>query len=208
LRINLAQGSAEWISWRSQGIGGSDIGSVVGINPYKDMLTLWREKTGLDKPADLSENTRVARGHLLENEARLIAQVELDFIFTPETYQHDEHPQLRSSLDGISEDEKTIIEIKCPSKATHNEAKDGEIKPYYLAQCHYNMFVSGADVCFYVSYNPKDTDKDTFVYKRIERNPGYMEYLKTYALIFWEYVEKKVEPDFVVDAFDWGLSDN
>ena len=37
---------AEWLEARSQGIGGSDAGTILGVNPYKGQLELWLEKTG------------------------------------------------------------------------------------------------------------------------------------------------------------------
>jgi len=37
---------AEWLEARGEGIGGSDAGTILGINPYKGRLQLWLEKTG------------------------------------------------------------------------------------------------------------------------------------------------------------------
>ena len=36
----------EWLEARSKGIGGSDAGTILGVNPYKGRLELWLEKTG------------------------------------------------------------------------------------------------------------------------------------------------------------------
>jgi len=36
----------EWLEARSKGLGGSDAGSILGVNPYKGRLELWLEKTG------------------------------------------------------------------------------------------------------------------------------------------------------------------
>ena len=38
----------DWLAVRKQGIGSSDAGSAVGLNPYKSQLELWLEKTGRD----------------------------------------------------------------------------------------------------------------------------------------------------------------
>ena len=38
---------AEWLALRKQlGVGGSDAGAVIGLNPFKSAYTLWAEKTG------------------------------------------------------------------------------------------------------------------------------------------------------------------
>ena len=36
----------EWLFERSKGVGGSDAGSIVGVNPYGSAFQLWGEKTG------------------------------------------------------------------------------------------------------------------------------------------------------------------
>lgn len=38
----------DWLQIRKQGIGSSDAGAAVGLNPYKSQLELWMEKTGRD----------------------------------------------------------------------------------------------------------------------------------------------------------------
>ena len=43
----------EWLKARTQGIGGSDAGCIVGANPWKSARQLWKEKTGADKPDDI-----------------------------------------------------------------------------------------------------------------------------------------------------------
>lgn len=40
------QNREEWLKERTQGIGGSDAGCIVGANPWKSARQLWREKTG------------------------------------------------------------------------------------------------------------------------------------------------------------------
>lgn len=36
----------EWLDNRLKGVGGSDAGSVLGLNKYKSAYALWCEKTG------------------------------------------------------------------------------------------------------------------------------------------------------------------
>lgn len=44
----------EWLAARKNYIGGSDASAVLGMNPYKTNLELWKEKTGIVQPEDLS----------------------------------------------------------------------------------------------------------------------------------------------------------
>lgn len=34
----------EWLKERTKGIGGSDVATILGLNPYKTPLQLWEEK--------------------------------------------------------------------------------------------------------------------------------------------------------------------
>ena len=47
-KINFAVNNYEY---RNQGIGGSDAGVVLGVNPYKTPLSLYLEKTGQISPS-------------------------------------------------------------------------------------------------------------------------------------------------------------
>ena len=44
-----------WLQERSKGIGGSDVATVLGLNPYKTPLSLWEEKTGKTKGSPAGE---------------------------------------------------------------------------------------------------------------------------------------------------------
>ena len=49
------QSREEWLEGRKGHIGGSDASVCVGMNPYKDNIQLWEEKTGLVIPEDISD---------------------------------------------------------------------------------------------------------------------------------------------------------
>ena len=40
----------EWLRYRTQGIGGSDVSIIAGINPFRSVYQLWLEKTGQAEP--------------------------------------------------------------------------------------------------------------------------------------------------------------
>ena len=42
----------EWLAGRSQGIGASEAGTVVGLNPWCTPYQLWRRKKGIDPPVE------------------------------------------------------------------------------------------------------------------------------------------------------------
>lgn len=55
----------EWLQYRTQGIGGSDVSVIAGINPYRSVYQLWLEKTGQITPEE-TENEYTQFGTLLE----------------------------------------------------------------------------------------------------------------------------------------------
>lgn len=55
LILNADASREDWLKVRNTGLGGSDCGSILGLNPYKSALTLWSEKTGMMQPEDLSK---------------------------------------------------------------------------------------------------------------------------------------------------------
>lgn len=56
---------AEWLEGRKSGIGSSEIGTILGVNPWETPYQLWRRKKGLDAPKE--ENFAMKAGHYLED---------------------------------------------------------------------------------------------------------------------------------------------
>lgn len=55
---------AEWLKQRELGIGSSEVGTILGVNPYETPYQLWRRKMGIDPP--VQENNAMRWGHILE----------------------------------------------------------------------------------------------------------------------------------------------
>lgn len=105
----------EWLQNRSKGIGASEAGTVLGLNPWETPYQLWRRKKGIDPPK--VENFAMVAGHLLED---AVAQ-----FFKRESHCH---------IIKASTDDYTITNTDTPylrvspdrtfwrTGATHNEA--------------------------------------------------------------------------------------
>ena len=109
----------EWLESRRQGIGGSDAGCIVGANPWKSARQLWKEKTGADKPDDISDKPALKFGKEAEQHLRAL------FLLTyPQytceyhefrMYANDRLPFIFATLDGELTDadgRRGILEIK------------------------------------------------------------------------------------------------
>lgn len=54
-----------WLELRKGGIGSSEVGSILGVNPYETPYQCWLRKTGQTPPKE--ENQAMVLGHLLED---------------------------------------------------------------------------------------------------------------------------------------------
>lgn len=145
----------EWLELRGHGIGGSDIGAVVGFNKYRTALDVWLEKTGQVAPVDLSKNNAVRLGKKLEpivielyEEDRGEKVHRVHAILS----RHD-HPWMRCSLDGRIVGKPWIIEAKTVGFWAHrlgdwgDEDNTDAVPLPYMAQAQWNMAVSDAVRC-------------------------------------------------------------
>ena len=67
---------------------------------------------------------------------------------------HEEFEWMRASLDGLSFDGSTLLEIKCPlSLRDRASAQEGRIPSQYHAQLQHQLEVSGAELAHYWSFH-------------------------------------------------------
>ena len=92
----------EWLRWRTTGIGGSDAGTVLGVNPYKTKRELFYEKTGVQpiKPKD-NDSLPLRWGHALEETVaeEFSRQTGLRVYEVKGMYQHPLYPFMLANVD-------------------------------------------------------------------------------------------------------------
>jgi putative phage-type endonuclease len=150
-RIDVEQGSSDWLQLRRKHVCASDSLVIMGLSPWLTRQELLEQKRG-ERAAQLV-NFAMQRGTVLEPEARCLAEKMLDTLFIPEVYVSEEYPFMLASYDGISLDEKIILEIKCTNKKNHELARNGKIPDYYRPQLQHQMSVFGSEQVYYFSYN-------------------------------------------------------
>lgn len=150
-----AERHAAWLDHRRQGVGGSDMATILGINTYKTPYELWLEKTGREHPVDISGKWAVVKGNALEKELRkrfrdLHPEWEV-YDGTDKSLVSRAHPCMIASLDGILYDETRgfgVLEIKTTSAhrgQTDWHDTDGNLRipDYYLTQVTFYLAVTG-----------------------------------------------------------------
>ena len=147
----------EWLTARSDRIGGSEASAVVGLNPYMSNTDLWDIKMGLKIPEDLSEKPYVRYGH--DAEPLLRDLFRLDFpdykvgYVDNNLFINSRFPWAHASLDGWLQDPEGrtgILEIKTTEilqSMQKEKWKDRIPDNYYLQVLHYMMVMEADFAC-------------------------------------------------------------
>jgi putative phage-type endonuclease len=153
-KIDLEQGSQEWLSWRKTVITATDCPAILGSSPWSTAYKCWQKKKGFLEEKETNE--AMERGKRLEPEARAQFCERYGITMNPMVVESSEFDFLGASLDGISSLGNHILEIKCGGSVLHNQASNGIIPQYYLDQIQHQLLVTRAEKGYYYSYNGKD----------------------------------------------------
>lgn len=145
------QNTQEWKEWRRDKIGASDASIVLGISPWSSPLQLYEEKLGIRSPKDLT--AAMARGMDLEEKARIAYERLSGKLVFPQVRVHPHFEWCIASLDGMTMDERHIVEIKVPGQKTHEMAKAGKVPDHYYSQLQHQMFVTNLKSADYFSFD-------------------------------------------------------
>ncbi|MBO7264402.1 MAG: YqaJ viral recombinase family protein [Alistipes sp.] len=147
--IHRPKSREAWLDLRKGGIGSSEVGTILGLNPYETPYQLWRKKKGLDAPTP--ENFAMRAGHYLEDAVSLFYQDETgneiikssagDWLII-----NNERPFLRVSPDrtcwkrGVAKkhDNKGIVECK----TTQKEIDGDSLPQHWFCQLQYQLGVA------------------------------------------------------------------
>ena len=188
----------EWLKEREYGIGASEVGAVLGLSHFETPFSLWLKKTK-QVPRD-EENNAMRMGHLLEpvvaqlwEEAtgmKVIKASAADII-----YVHPEYDFMRATPDRVVRGRKKLLECK----TTITDVDSDDIFPHWIAQCQYQMYVTGIhdlDLAWLVKGR-------FFGYQNIEYDAEFAEFIAERVKEYWnDCVVGGNEPELIsVDDF-------
>ena len=192
----LQQNTAEWHRWRRQGIGASDAPVIMGETPFKTPRTLWSIKTGRAQEGPAGPAAR--RGLELERFARRAYERRTGIQVEPLCLVHAQFDWMRASLDGLSFDGSTLLEIKCPlSPRDRASAKEGRIPSQYYAQLQHQLEVSGAEQAHYWSFHGTNG-----ILIDIRPDREYAKRLVEAEAAFWRLVKENRWPELANEELD------
>jgi putative phage-type endonuclease len=192
----LHQNTPEWHRWRMQGIGPSDAPVIMGETAFKTPRTLWSIKTG--RMGEGSAGPAARRGRELERFARRVYERHTGTQMEPLCLVHEEFEWMRASLDGLSFDGSTLLEIKCPlSLRDRASAQDGHVPSQYHAQLQHQLEVTGAEQGHYWSFHGTDG-----ILVEIGPDREYAKRLVEAEAAFWQLVKKNRWPELANEEMD------
>lgn len=207
----------EWLSMRHRGIGGSDAGTVLGVNKYKNNVQLWEEKTGRSVPKDISDKPAVIFGKQAEAPIRELfkqdfPQYNVDY-HEFYMYVNDKYPFIFATLDGEITDEngrQGILEIKTTTIQNKNQWNDWETEEHepkipdsYYAQILHQLAATSWDFAIlkaYIRYYRDNELRVAIRHFRVERNEVEedIDYLIDQEQKFWKCVEENIKPALIL----------
>lgn len=185
----MAEDSNKWLELRRQGIGGSEIGAILGFSAFSSPYKVWLQKT--DPEFYEQPNERTAEyfyfGHKMEQiiadafeektglkvqRQGMIRSVEKPFAFA----------NVDRVIVGTDENgKKGFLECKNVSSWKSEEWEDDELPSSYYLQCQWYCFVGDYDF-FYIAAL---IGGNHLVVKRVERNEADIQIMVERAEKFW-----------------------
>ncbi len=187
----------EWLRERKNYLGGSDLGAIAGLNPYRTALDVYLDKTS----DDIREETNAAMrwGNLLEDVVAKAYSEDTgyDVEIEPNTIYHPEYKFLGANIDRWSDNKRRILECKTASFLKAKEWGDlgtDQIPESYLIQnATYSAVCNIPVVDTAVLIGGQDFRIYTY-----ERNKELEEKLIKIACNFWHnHIEKRIPPKCV-----------
>lgn len=187
---------ADQVAFRSQGLGGSDIGPMLGLSQWKSPMDLWAEKIGHKPYDDIGDRDAVRFGILLE------AIVAKEFARRTgkkvrrmrKTRVHKKFDFMLANIDRDIVGERAGLECKTASAWLQQHWGDtgtDDLPLYYLTQCAHYMEVLDYDR-WYCAVLIGGQDFRWYV---IERNEAIATALIEKESQFWRSVLSGVPPE-------------
>lgn len=202
----------DWLKHRTK-IGGSDASAILGKNPYKTNVELWKDKAFHLMPEDISDKPYVKYGTEAEKYLRELFKMDYPqyemFYEENNMWTNDTYPFAHASLDGWLKDEAGRMGIwECKTtnilQSRQKEMWDHRLpENYYIQILHYLMVTEFEFVELKAQLKSVFSDGSVYLQTRhyhIERSDveADITYLADEERKFWKCVENMKAPPLVL----------
>lgn len=186
----FVNGSPEWHHARQEGIGGSEIGTLLGLNQWESCYALWAKRSGLI-PQTFTSNFAMRLGQVLEEPILQIWQEQNPEyqVYTTGTYQSADVPYLHANPDALARHVETGEWIVLEVKTSRNYWD--QIPPQYEAQVQHYLDVLNLKRGKIVALVGMD-----WVEADVERDEFQIREQRKAAGMFWESLQSGDKPDW------------
>lgn len=204
-----------WLAARSKGIGGSDIGTICGINKYSTPRLLYFKKTGQYEDSETmgfsdASKERMHFGHMLEPVVadEFIRRNNQRVVICPATLQHKNYPWALANVDRLIVDENEkiigILEIKTADARLLKDWEDGEPPMSYLYQLQWYLFILDIEFGVFAAL----IGGNRYVQIEVYRNDALiLDEMLPAADKFWNYhVKQLIVPEVTGAAADGDMN--
>lgn len=202
----------DWLEERKKTIGGSEIGAILGLNPWMSPYSLWAERTGRIPAFD--GNLQSKLGTFLEEfVAKLFEETSgKKVIRTNYIYRNDDYPILHASPDRLLVGEDAGLEIKTTSAYNASKFKGVDFPGQYYAQAvqymavtqrrqwYIAVLIGNSDFRIYHLTRDKEVPRPDFCVSSLFVDDGEIEALYKAATDFMYCLQNDIPP--AMDASD------
>lgn len=182
----------DWYELRAKRIGGSDIGAIIGVNPYKSIVDVYVDKT---EGSNFKGNELTHWGHMLEGTILKEFSNKHKELIVYEVPYSVVNDFLIANLDGVLKDKETgdygVLEIKTTSLWNKKDWEDDVIPQYYYAQVQHYLMLTGYKFAYIAVLIGGQQYKEF----KIERSEEDINLIRNKATEFYqENLLKKIPP--------------
>lgn len=189
----------EWLQYREQGIGSSEVATILGLNPWETPYQLWRRKKGFDAPKQ--ENFTMRAGHYLEDAVsrffsdetgrEIIKRSAIDWLaVNPDKPYMRVSPDRTYWLTGEKHNEHNKGILECKTTQMRIDADD--LPKHWFCQVQYQLGVAELQQA---SLAWLSSGRE-FGYKDLLLVPDFFEWIEEEVTKFWvDNIQGNVEPE-------------
>ena len=188
----------EWLTHRQEGIGSSEVATILGLNPWETPYQLWRRKKGHDAPKE--ETFAMKAGHYLEDAVSMfwhdetgrdiIKRSAIDWLIL-----NADKPYMRVSPDRtywLSDSRKNSDKGILECKTTQMTIDEEDLPKHWFCQLQYQLGVAELEqgsLAWLCSGRQ-------FGYKDIALVPDFFQWIEEEVTKFWvDNIQGNIEPD-------------
>jgi len=190
----LGMAREDWLEYRKQGIGGSDVAAILGISPYETATPfhVWLDKIGKGEPLEPKE--AMDWGNILEDPiAREYAKRTGQKVERVNKMMFHENGISFANIDRRIVGKKRLLEVKTAGlRLAHLWGADGtdEVPDWYMTQVQHYLSVTGyegADIAVLIG------GQEMRIY-HIERDEELIAMIDAAVVEFWQFVVNEEQP--------------